>query len=278
VPLGTAPACHASPVRQGAAPPAGVPPLAETPGSAGHAVVSTGRSLDSCTRRYPETATTIGPSAQPRTCDPQAAAGALAEALALWRGPALSDLADDLHLQGALARLEEQRLDALELRFEVDLTLGRHAELAGELESLVATHPLQEQLWGQLIVALYRCQRQAEALDAYRQARQTLAEDARARLRPYQERVLAEIQRFGGTPQRSHGQTVVGVFGVPSAHEDDPERAVRAGLRILEAAEERHADPGNADADAQAQLRRALPFFRQVGATAHLQEGMVGRP
>src|SRR5437870_3068173 len=73
-------------------------------------------------------------------------------------------------------RLEEERLEALEERIEAELALGRHAALVGELEALVATHPLRERLRKQLMIALYRCGRQAEALAAYREARRLLVE------------------------------------------------------------------------------------------------------
>ena len=86
-------------------------------------------------------------------------------ALALWRGPPLSDFASEPFAQGEIARLEELRLAALEERIEADLALGRHAELVPELEALVREHPLRERLRAQLMLALYRSGRQAEALD-----------------------------------------------------------------------------------------------------------------
>jgi hypothetical protein len=98
-------------------------------------------------------------------------------ALALWRGPALADLAYEPFVQHEIARLEELRLAALEQRIDADLTCGRHGELVGELEGLVAEHPLREHLRYQLMLALYRSSRQAEALDAYRTARRELAEE-----------------------------------------------------------------------------------------------------
>jgi DNA-binding SARP family transcriptional activator len=107
----------------------------------------------------------------------EAAAGRLREALALWRGPALADFAFEPFAQAPIARLEDLRLAALELRVEADLSLGRHAELVGELESLAAEHPLRERLRQQLMLALYRSGRQAEALEAYRQARSSLVEE-----------------------------------------------------------------------------------------------------
>ena len=105
------------------------------------------------------------------------AAEALRAGLALWRGPPLSDFASEPFAQGEIARLDELRLAAQEERIEADLALGRHSELVSELEALVRQHPLREHLRALLMLALYRSGRQAEALDAYQQARRTLAED-----------------------------------------------------------------------------------------------------
>ncbi len=103
------------------------------------------------------------------------AAGRFGEALALWRGRALADVAEvePLVLEGA--RLEELRLVAVEGRAEADIELGLHAEVAGELEQLVAEYPVRERLWWLLVLALYRGERQADALAAYRRAREMLA-------------------------------------------------------------------------------------------------------
>ena len=109
--------------------------------------------------------------------DPPTAAAKLREALSLWRGAPLADLAYESFAQVETARLEELRLAALEDRIDADLGLGRHAELIGELEALVSAHALRERLRGQLILALYRCRRQAEALEAYRAARRVLVEE-----------------------------------------------------------------------------------------------------
>jgi YVTN family beta-propeller protein len=105
------------------------------------------------------------------------AAEALRAALGLWRGPVLADLADYAFTRPEAARLEELRLAALEARIDADLALGRHDALAGELERLAGEHPLRERLHAQLMLALYRCGRQAEALAAYRRARDLLAGD-----------------------------------------------------------------------------------------------------
>ena len=108
------------------------------------------------------------------------AAGASAEltaALALWRGPALSDLAELPAIAPIAARLDELRLTALERRIEADLDCGREAEAAAELDLLIADHPLRERLRALQMLALYRAGRQAEALEAYRAARDTLVEE-----------------------------------------------------------------------------------------------------
>ena len=103
------------------------------------------------------------------------AAETLRQALDLWRGPVLADLADYACTRPEAARLEELRLAALEARIDADLALGRHDALIAELEQVVAGHPLRERLHGQLMLALYRCSRQADALTAYRRVRDLLA-------------------------------------------------------------------------------------------------------
>jgi DNA-binding SARP family transcriptional activator/WD40 repeat protein len=108
---------------------------------------------------------------------PEQAAELLRDALALWRGAAFGDLAYEAALEGDAAGLEERRLAAVEDRIDADLALGRHAALVPELDALVAAHPLRERLRGQRMLALYRCGRQAEALEAYRGARRTLVEE-----------------------------------------------------------------------------------------------------
>jgi DNA-binding SARP family transcriptional activator len=105
------------------------------------------------------------------------AARLLRDALSLWRGPALADLANEPFAQAEIIRLEELRLAALELRIETDLAVGRHRELVGELEVLVHEHPLRERPRAQLMLALYRSGRQAEALDLYREGRRLLVDE-----------------------------------------------------------------------------------------------------
>ena len=108
--------------------------------------------------------------------DPETGAERLGEALGLWRGPALADFPHESFAQAAIARVEELRLAVLERRVDAELALGREADIVGELETLVAEHPLREGLRRQLMLALYRSGRQVEALDAYRDARQTLVD------------------------------------------------------------------------------------------------------
>lgn len=115
--------------------------------------------------------------AEARGAAADTASDKLREALALWNGPPLADLAYEQFAQVEIARLEEMRLAAVEQRLDADLALGRHAELVAELETLAARHPLRERIRYQLMLALYRSERQAEALDAYRHARRELSEE-----------------------------------------------------------------------------------------------------
>jgi WD40 repeat protein/DNA-binding SARP family transcriptional activator/class 3 adenylate cyclase len=109
--------------------------------------------------------------------DPGIAVASLDDALSLWRGPALADLADQPSLLAEAARLDELRLEAQEDRIEGLLTSGAQGRAIGELEALLARHPWRERLWGLLMLALYREGRQAEALNAFQRAREILADE-----------------------------------------------------------------------------------------------------
>ncbi len=109
--------------------------------------------------------------------DPEVAAAKLREALSLWRGPPLAEFAYADFAQREIARLEELRLGALEDRIQADLERGQYAELVGELDRLIPQHPLRERPRAQHMLALYRSGRQAEALEAYRDARRALTEE-----------------------------------------------------------------------------------------------------
>jgi DNA-binding SARP family transcriptional activator len=128
---------------------------------------------------------------QAERAEPETASGLLRDALALWRGPALTDFAYEPFAQAAIGRLEELRLSALERRIEADLALGRAAALVGEIEPLVAEHPLRERFRAQLMLALYRSGRQAEALAAYQATRQALVDELGIEPTP----VLQELER-----------------------------------------------------------------------------------
>ena len=136
------------------------------------------------------------------------ASARLREALALWRSPALAEFEEPfLHVEAA--RLGELRLSALEERIDADLALGRHAELASELEALVARHPLRERLRGQHMLAVYRLGRQADALASYQAFRRRLSEELgiepSSRLRELERRILRQdrdLEVVGGASRR----------------------------------------------------------------------------
>jgi class 3 adenylate cyclase/predicted ATPase len=250
--------------------------------------------------------------------EPMDKAERLREALELWRGAALADVRLEGFGAREAERLDEQRLATLLERIEVDLDLGRHTKLVGELEALVAAHPLQERLRALLMLSLYRSGRQADALELYRATRRLLADElgldpslelqrlerlvlthdseldpprfeARVELPPaptpppeperlrrtvsvvfgdlagstalgerldpetlhevldrYSETCADVLERHGGTVEKFIGDAVVAVFGLPSLHEDDALRAVRAAVELRQAV-----------ASLSAELRRA---------------------
>jgi len=128
--------------------------------------------------------------------DPSVAVTLLDDALALWRGPALADVAGEASLLAEAARLDDLRLAAQEERIEGLLGSGQAARAAGEAEALLVRHPLRERLWGQLMLALYREGRQADALGAFQRAREILADelgiDPSSELARQQERILRQ--------------------------------------------------------------------------------------
>ncbi len=154
--------------------------------------------------------------------DANAAAALLDEALALWKGPPLAGLADEPSLRPEVARLEELRLVAAEDRIDAALALGRHPDI-GELERLVGQNPLRERFWGQLILALYRAGRQAEALKAFRRARDLLSEELGIDPSPELQRLHEQVLRqdpaleLRGEPLRGYRlleRVGEGAFGV----------------------------------------------------------------
>jgi DNA-binding SARP family transcriptional activator len=137
--------------------------------------------------------------ASARAAEPAEAVLLLREALSLWRGAPLADLVYASFAGNEIGRLEELRLAALEQRIDVDLALGRHDDVAAELDLLVAAHPLRERLRGQLMLALYRAGRQAEALQAYHQARKVLDDDLGIDPSPELQRLYGQILRQEGS-------------------------------------------------------------------------------
>ena len=250
------------------------------------------------------------PGREARSAPADARGRAPAQALALWRGPPLADVVFEGPARHEIGRLSELHLATRIERIDAELELGRHAALVGELEMLVAAHPYQERLPRQLMLALYRSGRQAEALQVYQAAPQDAERRARPRAgsgaagargsdpapgrRPARRAPRADardravgvagprrrprartscarsrcssptssarrrsasgfapdevkalvgecvtqmsqaVEEYGGTVQAYEGDGICAYFGVPQAHEDDPERAARTALRILE--------------------------------------------
>ena len=156
--------------------------------------------------------------------DAARASETLREALALWRGPPLADLAYASFAQSEIDRLEELRLRSLEERIEADLALGRHADVIGELEGRIDQHPLREHLRRQLMLALYRSGRQAEALQVYQDARQALTEELG--IEPGRE--LREVQRAILNQDASLELTATAVEAAAKQHRE-PARSAFVG-------------------------------------------------
>jgi DNA-binding SARP family transcriptional activator len=148
----------------------------------------------------------------------------LRAALDLWRGEPLADLGYEGFVQGPAARLAEIRLNAVEKRIGAELELGLHGDLVRELQALVAEHPLREGLRGQLMLALYRAGRQAEALDAYRDARSALNEELGLEPGPALQRLERAILSHDSSLDLESPQ---------SARDDAPPLAIAAGRSIL---------------------------------------------
>jgi DNA-binding SARP family transcriptional activator len=156
-----------------------------------------------------------------RDAEPRERAEKLRAALALWRGPALDDLAFEPFARDEVGRLEEARLAALEHCIDAELELGRNGELVGELEQLVEQHPLRERFHAQLMRALYRAGRQADALAVFQSAREVLTEELGLEpgeeLRRVQQAILQQDEALtrsgaGATPRAPDRRTVTILF------------------------------------------------------------------
>src|SRR5713226_9446073 len=156
----------------------------------------------------------LGDEGRSRLADGDAAAAAeiLRAALGLWRGAPLADLAEELFAQAEIARLEELRLATLTDRIDADLALGQHGQLVPELERLVVEHPLRERLRAQLMLALYRAGRQADALAVYQRVRKTLVDELGIEpgeaLRKLERAILAHDPSLGIAPSTKSARRV----------------------------------------------------------------------
>jgi predicted ATPase/DNA-binding SARP family transcriptional activator len=152
-----------------------------------------------------------------REGDAAAGAEAVALALGLWRGPALQGLTDTTWFRGEARRLEALRVDALEEQFEAALALGEHREIVSALRAAVEENPFRERLWGQLMLALYRSGRQADALGTFQEARGVLAQELGLEPGPDLQRLQVAIL--------GHDPTVAPVHGAQRRHGNLPARA-----------------------------------------------------
>ncbi|MER5830723.1 BTAD domain-containing putative transcriptional regulator [Streptomyces sp. NPDC002130] len=163
------------------------------------------------------------------------AADLLGEALAEWRGSALSDLAEQGVEWAELTALRQLRLDAMEDRFEAELACGRHHAVLGELTSLAEAEPLRERLCGQLMLALYRCGRQAEALSVFSRVRLALVEEyglePSAALQTLQHRILRHDQALA-CPTETRPEPVAPGTGTARRHPAGDTGAARTSVRI----------------------------------------------
>ncbi len=213
----------------------------------------------------------------------------LRQGLALWRGPAFGDLSGDQSAQPETLRLDEERLSALEDRIEADLELGDHAALVPELEQLVVLHPLRERFWFQLVLALYRTGRQADALASFRRAHASfvggLGIEPGVVLRELQRAILVHDPALDD-PTHVLGSTLERAAAIlPREPRDRAESLLEYGDALIRLGEFRHAAPALQAAErlAEAAGERGLKerarvllsyldvFVSGGNLTAHLQ-------
>jgi WD40 repeat protein/DNA-binding SARP family transcriptional activator len=160
-----------------------------------------------------------------RNGEPARAAELLRQGLALWRGPALADLAHEPALEADRARFDQLRLEAILDRFDAELACGHGEELISELEPLVREHPFQERLRGQLMLALYRAGRQAEALELYRRTRELLRDELglepSKRLQDLERSILVHAPGLEGTRAELSAVAVCPFKGLAHFEVDD---------------------------------------------------------
>jgi len=200
------------------------------------------------------------------------------EALALWRGPPLADFAYQRFAQGEIARLEELCLACLEERVEQDLAAGRHAALVGELEALVSEHPLRERFRGQLMLALYRSGRQAEALDAYQVGRRLLSDELGLEpgeiLKSQQRAMLAHDASLNLAVERVAAPEAPAALKTPPPMPEPVGREVRKTITVVFAALMTSTDQGRR-LDPEAQRRVTSRAFAEIGAAVERHGGTL---
>ena len=152
---------------------------------------------------------------------PDRAAALLREAVDLWRGPALCDFTYEGFAQAEIARLEELHFNAREELIEAELAVGEHARLVGELEAFVREQPFRERAWGQLMLALYRCGRQADALDAFQQLSHKLREELAVApgqaVRDLEHQILTQDPTLLALPARATSPARLATHSLPAA-------------------------------------------------------------
>ena len=240
-----------------------------------------------------------------RKADAAERARLLAEAEELWRGSALGDLRDEEFARLEAVRLEELRVTAVEERLDAELALGRHAALVGELDQLVGIHPLRERLRAQLMLALYRCGRQAEALEVYRAARLALADelglDPSPELQELERRILRQDPELAAPAAEEADESaarelaelrLVTVLAAMPPSADDPEQhrrlldetlaTVRGALTGRSGELERFGPEGlvivfGADGARDDDAQQAVEVARELGLPAGVATGEVVR-
>ncbi len=237
-----------------------------------------------------------------RDADPARRVELLRDALGLWRGPALADVGEEDFFRHEAGRLEELRVAAQEDLIDAELELGRHTALVGELEALVATHPTRDRFRGQLMLALYRCGRQAEALEVYRAYRLALADelglDPSPELQELERRMLNQdplldlpTEVADDAPAREVSELrLVTVLAATPPSADDPERLRRLldetlasvrdvldryGGSLQRFGPERLVAFFGADGPADDDAERAVLAARELGLSAGVATGEV---
>src|SRR5262249_52429511 len=216
--------------------------------------------------------------ADSRRAEPERAAETLREALELWRGPALAEFAPDPFAQVEGGRLEDLRLAAIEQRIDADLALGRHVGLIGELDVLTAEHPHRERLSEQLMLALYRSGRQADALAAYRRVRETLDEiglEPASALQQLERRILNHDKELDAPRQRESATPEAEGVAPPAVR---PTLIERKRVAVLFAAvattNEAEEDPARTAAFFEHLHAEASAAIEAAGGT--VEKGLVG--